>query len=143
MNGKAHSVLTVGLAGAILYTCTELNIPVDVTGGLVTGCLANLFVHPDLDQAEIRTLKRPWLISWWPYGKLIKHRSPLSHFPVIGTLGRVLYITLVVALVGQIMRVPAPTLKYEAKFIIAGLMMADTLHYLADLVSTFWKKFWR
>jgi uncharacterized metal-binding protein len=64
------------------------------------------FVSPDLDQEgysalEIEAVRALgplgylWLALWWPYAKLIPHRSFWSHGPLVGTAGRLLWLFLV------------------------------------------------
>ncbi len=68
-----------------------------------SGCAAALaflfggiWLSPDLDTRS-KALKRWGILQWiwWPYRKLIKHRSFLSHGPFIGTTLRILYLGLI------------------------------------------------
>ncbi len=55
--------------------------------------LAGMFLSPDLD-----TLSKPFKrwgvfkIIWIPYQKMIPHRSPLSHAPILGSTIRSIYL---------------------------------------------------
>ena len=68
--------------------------------GSVTGALAfligGLLLSPDLDTRS-RPSRRwgPLQLLWWPYRQLLRHRSLLSHGPVLGTLGRLAYLAAV------------------------------------------------
>jgi uncharacterized metal-binding protein len=117
------------------------------------GCLAGLVIDPDLDirhftHAEYvlrhsagRFLAGLWYGLWWLYARLIPyHRHPLSHFPLVGTLGRVLYLLLVVELVwflaGRL--VPLPPLSWPPAtsgtwWALGGLALVDGLHALMDI----------
>ena len=67
------------------------------SGFLVSG----LIFGPDLDLYSFhykRWGKLRWL--WRPYQQAIKHRSIWSHGPIIGTIGRILYLSLWLGLVG-------------------------------------------
>ena len=64
--------------------------------GTVVSALAfligGLWLSPDLD-TNSRPYQRwgPLRWLWWPYRKALRHRSLLSHTPVVGTLVRVGY----------------------------------------------------
>lgn len=111
------------------------------------GCLAGIFLTPDLDQQTLSHsehllvrwtfgLGYGWVLLWYPYARLIPHRSPLSHFPILGTLGRLLYLAFWLCL-------PAlwgwkwftlPT-HLDALWLWAagGLALSDLGHYVFDL----------
>ena len=57
-----------------------------------------LFLSPDLD-INSRPYQRWGVLRWiwWPYQRLIRHRSVLSHSPVLGTAIRIAYLSGVVA----------------------------------------------
>ena len=75
------------------------------------GCAVGLVVTPDLDvrqrSTHSETIMRHsggclggvlWSLLWLPYAYLIpRHRRPLSHWPVIGTALRLLYLLAVPA----------------------------------------------
>ena len=60
----------------------------------MTFLFGGLFLSPDLD-IHSRPYQRwgelRWL--WWPYQRLIRHRSVLSHSPVLGTAIRIAYLS--------------------------------------------------
>lgn len=133
-------------------------------GGIAcaAGCLAGIILSPDLD-VEHRTeseyliyrwlgkfLGAVWFAFWWLYGKVIPHRHFISHFPVIGTLGRIAYIYLLggvlwygstVLVTGSGAWLPLmawlanPTFSWG----VVGLILADTLHYIMDVLP-FWRQ---
>jgi uncharacterized metal-binding protein len=98
---------------------------------------------PDLDQERISSSEYTlvkwtlglgflWMMVWYPYARLCKHRSPLSHWPLIGTAGRLLYIGLVVA-TAVALGWEAPRLPLESVlWAIGGLVLSDTMHWLLD-----------
>jgi len=55
--------------------------------------IGGLWLSPDLDTPS-RALARwgPLQVLWWPYRRLLRHRSLLSHSPLIGTGGRLVYL---------------------------------------------------
>ena len=55
--------------------------------------VGGLLLSPDLDTRSRPTRRwGPLRLLWWPYRKLLRHRSLLSHGPVLGTLGRLGYL---------------------------------------------------
>ena len=81
--------------------CIPIGLLVGVFVGITEGVLASiafviggLWLSPDLD-IHSTALKRWGLLKivWWPYRKLIRHRSFLSHAPFIGTALRLLYLS--------------------------------------------------
>jgi len=58
--------------------------------GAVAFLVGGLWLSPDLDTRS-NALRRwgPLAVLWWPYRRLLPHRSIWSHGPLVGTLGRV------------------------------------------------------
>jgi uncharacterized metal-binding protein len=81
-----------------------------------------------------------WRIFWYPYSKIMPHRSIASHLPLIGTAIRVGYLYLFVALfclaVG--FQVPEPIPQFWS--FVAGLIVVDTVHAFADALVSEFKK---
>ena len=71
-----------------------------------------LLLSPDLDTRSNATRRwGPLKLLWWPYRRLMSHRSLLSHSPLLGTAGRLLYLAvLLVALcqLGRPLGTPSP-----------------------------------
>lgn len=135
----AHSLIAAPIAGAALGYLVA-----PATGlGAAIGCVLGILVGSDLDQVDqvvIHTAERKfikyipvlgylWLALWDPYARLIPHRHPLSHFPIVGTLGRVAWLRFVARVVGW------DVLAIDARIllgVVAGLLISDTLHWFAD-----------
>ncbi len=120
----------------------------------VGGCMAGLVVNPDLDMRRFthaeevvqkslgRFLAGVWYALWWPYARLVPgHRHPLSHFPLVGTIGRVIYLGLVFVLLrlllGLLVPLPPLVLPLSSGWLwwtIGGLAAADALHTLLDVI---------
>jgi uncharacterized metal-binding protein len=71
--------------------------------GLACGGLAflvgGLLLSPDLDTRSNPTRRwGPLRLLWWPYRRLLRHRSLLSHSPLLGTCGRLAYLAALVGL---------------------------------------------
>ena len=108
------------------------------------GCLLGIAISPDLDQEAIsgiewRIVKYTlglgfiWLLVWYPYAIMHKHRGS-SHWPVIGTLVRVAYISLLVGIAWFLIGMPEVHLVDGMLYAISGLLASDLLHWLADKV---------
>lgn len=122
-----------------------------LTNGLISGfafLVGGLWLSPDLDTKTI-ALKRWGIFQslWWPYRKLVPHRSIFSHGPFIGTALRLSYLIIIITLIILILRplgMPSPIeiaylikeqLKQHPKKIFAlilGLEASVWLHLLQD-----------
>jgi uncharacterized metal-binding protein len=126
------------------------------------GCLAGVILSPDLD-VEHRTrseylvyrylgrfLGAAWFAFWWPYARLIPHRHPFSHWPVMGTLLRIAYMYVLGGIlwfgatwvvIGQGSWMPLAAWLQNDHFVwgILGLVAADSLHFLMDVLP-FWRE---
>lgn len=59
----------------------------------VSFLVGGLWLSPDLDIHSRPTCRwGPLRGLWWPYRRLLRHRSLLSHSPLLGTAGRLLYL---------------------------------------------------
>jgi uncharacterized metal-binding protein len=121
-------------------------------GGASCGALAfligGLWLSPDLDTRSNPTRRwGPLRLLWWPYRRLLSHRSLLSHSPLLGTAGRLLYLgTLLIAicLLAQPLGVPGPVqLLHQAGALweqqrplllagLSGLEASAWLHLIQD-----------
>jgi len=103
--GKQHA------AGTLVLTPITAAGAWWLTGGDVTttliasaGCLSGLAISPDLDMEAVTeseywlvrwTLGLGWLwvMLWYPYALIARHRG-MSHAPIVGTVGRLIYLLL-------------------------------------------------
>jgi uncharacterized metal-binding protein len=62
--------------------------------GAVAFFVGGLWLSPDLDTRS-NALRRwgPLAFLWWPYRRLLRHRSVWSHGPLLGTIGRLSVLT--------------------------------------------------
>lgn len=118
---------------------------------------------PDLD-INSRQYQRwgPLRIIWWPYKSLFSHRSPFTHGIFLGTIVRIIYFFIVVALIlaislylralwqgavpqgEDLLFVAAHRVSYllksiDHKYLIAGLIglwWGAASHTISDLVVT-------
>jgi uncharacterized metal-binding protein len=158
-NGKAHASATVVLAAGLGVISIGLRQdPIVTTSALVGGCLAGLVLTPDLDvdrgSISHRIVKRSaglligfaWHLFWYPYSRIMPHRSWYSHMPVFSTFFRVVYLFALPALLWWLVsmaitlpefRIPAMTW-YPVAFL--GLVLSDTLHAVMDITDSFVKR---
>jgi uncharacterized metal-binding protein len=100
-SGKTHDAITIMLAAPTFAAAWGL------TGGIAPALVATatmlfggFMFGPDLDiQSRQYTRWGVFRFLWLPYRGMFRHRSRWSHGIVFGTLIRVIYFTLVLALV--------------------------------------------
>jgi len=139
-SGKVHRQDSIGLAvvGGFLLGARGTEPLEFVVFAL--GALAGIILSPDLDvdhrtESERLFYRVGWLPGilfygyWLPYALLIPHRHPVSHWPIVGTIGRLLYL---LPLWGAAWTFTGfPPWVYTWAF-VGGLMGSDTLHWLRD-----------
>lgn len=90
-SGKRHT--QIALTSAPLVAAASFYLGYNWRESLIYGALnlaAQTILTPDLD---IRCMwSQCWGGLFWPYQQAISHRSFASHGPVVGTLGRILYV---------------------------------------------------
>lgn len=95
-SGKVHDWVTVGTAAAsipVVYTQVEPHYQPLTWLGIAAYTFSGIWLSSDLDldsSAYRRWGPLRWI--WWPYKKLVPHRSWISHGLGVGPLLRVLYL---------------------------------------------------
>lgn len=153
-SGRTHTLVTIAAAGLAGMLALPLALQEAQVLAVVPGCLAGMFLSPDLDisrnisgwnvrrfgGAAGELLGFLWRCYWWPYAAAIPHRHWISHTPVLSTLIRLLYLfaplLAMLYLLGLLeplllWALDYPTLLVSALF---GLSLSDTLHWLLDLL---------
>ncbi len=143
MNGRSHQAATIalavpaGVAGYLLADCWQ-------SGAIAAaGCLAGLWMHPDRDlpaakvDYQIGLLGLPGAIFWAAYAWAVPHRSWFSHWPIVGTAGRLAYVLglawLVAWLAGVDLVVWLAAVDVAAvALFVGGLAVADAAHWVMD-----------
>jgi len=154
-SGKIHAFATCVTAGALAPVICLTGQPITTALGFAAGCMIGLVVTPDLDVRQRSThaetiMRRSggclvgalWNLLWLPYAYLIpRHRHPLSHWPILGTVLRLVYLLAVPAVawwvLGHIIALPVLPHLALTPLIgwgIAGLALVDMLHYLMDRI---------
>jgi len=111
-SGRCHDRATWALAlpfGALWWPWLGLTGVAVASGCFLAG---GLLLSPDLDTRSNATRRwGPLRLLWWPYRRWLSHRSLLSHTPLIGTAGRLLYLLVLTAalcLLARPMGAPTP-----------------------------------
>jgi len=150
----ARATLVISLPASI-GICMALGL--SAGAGALCGCLSGIPLTPDLDQITISKSEWSivrylpivgwmWLGLWDLYARAVPHRSWLSHAPVIGTLGRLVYLLIIggflsLAFYGFTSTWPdlLPLWKFvQSKWFvgwIVGLMISDVMHLLGDVLE--------
>ncbi|WP_088239509.1 metal-binding protein [Calothrix rhizosoleniae] len=97
-SGRTHDRITLWalpwIAGLAFWQTRSSNITLLIAGGFLFG---GLMFGPDLDIYSRHYQRWGWFRwIWLPYQKSLRHRSFLSHGPIIGTTLRVIYLCCVV-----------------------------------------------
>lgn len=127
----------------------SLGVAIGWSEGLLAtaGCLLGLVASPDLDVDDgfrgfyvVRRyfglfIAAIWQIFWWPYAKIIPHRSYLSHGIVVGTLLRTFYVYVPIAIVGYCFTQTVWIPPLWTAWLILGLIVSDSVHTVHDMIS--------
>ena len=144
-SGRVHSAATLSTSVVVLFLVRPIS-----TAFLVSlGCLIGLFIHPDLDLGETysfylirkkfgRVAYWIWKMYWFPFCWVTPHRHFISHFPVISTFIRFLYVMAPFLVFVVIFR-PIWSINTAILPVFGGLVVVDALHWLMDLTSTKFK----
>ncbi|MEH2358701.1 metal-binding protein [Nostoc sp.] len=99
-SGRTHDRITMYalpfVVGVTFWQTRSSNATLLVAGGFLFG---GLMFGPDLDIYSVQFQRWGFLRwIWLPYQKSLRHRSFLSHGPIIGTILRVLYLGCLLAI---------------------------------------------
>jgi len=139
-SGRTHAAISTLALVAVPVALWVYHVDVPI-GAATVGLLVGLCITPDLDidggtHEERRRVIGPLLrVLFWPYGKLVPHRSIWSHAPILGTLFRVLYLGLPFWLAIALLGATVPSVPGEwIAWAFAGWALQDTLHWVADML---------
>lgn len=149
-SGKIHATDSVIIAGGIMALSFWQGWEKAPALTVGIGSLSGMFLSPDLDQdGKTRSelvIIRKWpiighlfFVYWYFYAIAIPHRHWSSHFPVVGTLLRLLYCVPLFLLAGYGLRQinvdlePLVTILLQwGKWFVIGLALSDFMHWLRD-----------
>lgn len=148
-SGKTHERVNLALGSILALTGLGLGVDANRLLAFWAGFLfATYFLSPDLDLEGTRAHRRwgPLAPIWSPYAALIPHRG-ISHIPVLGTLIRIGYLTLVYVLLAFVLQVfwgirfPLQLLSvlYYGPFLL-GAIVSDLTHIVLDRTVTALKR---
>lgn len=159
-SGRTHAAVTMVASTGAAYLLYRQGWPSGQAIAFCIGGLAGLLVNPDLDvdngSISQRVVRKStgclpgliWSTLWYPYAILIPHRSPLSHWPILGTILRLVYLVLIfhlvlfglhftIGLAPITTHTGALSLPVWALPAFLGLALSDALHYLFDYLPRF------
>lgn len=102
--GRTHDRITLLslplVGGTTLFLSWSTRLTLVVCAAFL---FSGLMFGPDLDIHSCQYKRWGWLRwLWLPYQKLLRHRSLLSHGPLVGTLLRLVYLGMWMLLIGLI-----------------------------------------
>lgn len=142
-NGKTHDSITIAIAACSSMATLAATSSISSALLVGAGCLLGIFVGPDLDQESIngsewRIVKATfglgflWVMFWYPYALFFKHRSFGSHFPVVSTFIRLLYLSIIPFVISLWFPGAFAILGAWIFWIFIGLSFSDLGHWVAD-----------
>jgi uncharacterized metal-binding protein len=163
-SGRTHDRITMYalplVAGITLWQTRSSNATLLVAGGFLFG---GLMFGPDLDIYSVQFQRWGFLRwIWLPYQKSLRHRSFLSHGPIIGTILRILYLGCLLAILAILVLTIAQRLwnlsftwqdlgqtvgrslvNYNTEYIalFLGLELGAMSHSLSDWGGSAYKRF--
>jgi uncharacterized metal-binding protein len=163
-SGRTHDRITMWVLPIVVaitfWQTRNGNLTLLVAAGFMLG---GLMFGPDLDIYSVQYQRWGFLRwIWLPYQKSLRHRSFLSHGPVIGTTLRIIYFTIIVSVIALVLLVIAEKLgnvalnwqtlgdeilnalvsyKFEFLALFLGLEVGAMSHYLCDWTGSAYKRF--
>ena len=163
-SGRTHDRITVWsvpLVAGIAYFLTQSGkFALILAGGFL---FSGLMFGPDLDIYSVQYKRWGWFRwIWIPYRSAIRHRSNLSHGLIIGTILRLLYISLIILILSGMVaaiayffgyvnlqsvmdsqkKLPIWNPKYTQALLalIIGLELGAMSHSISDWIGSAYKK---
>ena len=165
-SGQTHDRITIWslpfTAAVAFWQTRSSSLTLLVAGGFMFG---GLMFGPDLDIYSIQYQRWGYLrFIWLPYQKSLRHRSFLSHGPLIGTTLRVIYLCTIVTVTGIVILLVAEKLlnmawswhevaknvleiinlhSTELLALFVGLELGAMSHSISDWSNSAYKRFKR
>ncbi|HIK44103.1 MAG TPA: metal-binding protein [Leptolyngbyaceae cyanobacterium M65_K2018_010] len=162
-SGRTHDRITLWTLPLVVTLAFRVTLDTWLTVVVCLGFLLGGWVFgPDLDIHSVQYKRWGWLRwIWLPYRGSMRHRSRWSHGPIIGTMVRVLYASLWLALAGILVVDVLNNLERTALTwddlvhgvgwslrtywpfwlaLLVGLELGALSHYTADWLSSTWKR---
>lgn len=162
-SGKTHDRITWYSLPLVMILFAIVTRQLDLTLLASIGFIfSGLMFGPDLDIYSVQFQRWGFLrFIWLPYQKKLKHRSIFSHGFIIGTIVRILYLSLILFITAIFFVAIAQlifgfswhwqkTIVYginivksqywqEVLSVFIGLELGAMSHYLADSIGSLWK----
>lgn len=143
-NHKTHDILGITTAASLGVACLYVATP-EVAIGLALGLvIGTIWLSPDLD-LDSRIYNRWGILRgfWYPYKKLVHHRSIISHSGLFSATIRLFYLLVPIIVVLYainpqnitILRVLIENNPIFCLFLYLGVVLADFIHCLADYLT--------
>jgi uncharacterized metal-binding protein len=142
---RSHVQLNVFVALPIMsYGLIHLHTPtihiLIFTGGFI---FATLFLHPDVDLArkvKLFSWKGLATLPFRPYSYIVHHRG-VSHWPLIGTIARLLWLVSIYICLSALFHWHTPSFNHSMLlWILASAISADLLHEFIDAATSLIRK---
>lgn len=159
-SGTVHTKASLLLTGGFLFTAVWALDPSLIQ--YAVGSLIGVLITPDLDvdrgfsgdryirQRVGKPVAWVWDRVWHFYRRSLKHGGELSHFPIISTLGRIVYLYFLLIVVPHVVTYLIFSPQWDIRYVLGwyweklwvgwrvifGLMGADTIHYFLDILTT-------
>ncbi|MBD2109888.1 metal-binding protein [Nodosilinea sp. FACHB-13] len=158
-SGRTHDRITLWALPLVVLAAFRVTLSGQLTAVVCLGfLLGGWMLGPDLDIHSVQYKRWGWLRwIWLPYRSRIRHRSHWSHGPIIGTVVRVLYLSLWVSMGGLLLvnllnSAQRTALSWEDLInglswglvtywpwwlaLVVGLELGALSHYVADWISS-------
>jgi uncharacterized metal-binding protein len=163
-SGRTHDRITMWVLPIVVAITFWQTRNGNLTLLIATGfMLGGLMFGPDLDIYSVQYQRWGFLRwIWLPYQKSLRHRSLLSHGPVIGTTLRIIYFLTILSVIAIVLLLIAEKVgnvalswqtlgdgilnalvSYKSEFIalFLGLEFGAMSHYLSDWTGSAYKRF--
>jgi uncharacterized metal-binding protein len=136
-SGRTHDRITLWTLPLVVLVAFRLTLDGWLTVIVCLGFwLGGWMFGPDLDIHSVQYKRWGWLRwIWLPYRGSMRHRSRWSHGPILGTMVRVLYASVWLALAGIVVVDVLNNLERTA------LSWSDLIHGVGWSLRTYWP-FW-
>lgn len=145
-SGRMHDKATYFMAGCLLASSPALSLfDINPAYGLIIAAsefIGGYYLSPDMDGTSIpsRPFRRWGLLGlyWMPYRSLVPHRHWISHFVVVSSLIRLLYVALPIELISVfVFDVSITSIAFRSHpdvllAIFAGVEISCMLHLMMD-----------
>lgn len=144
-DGRTHALASLAGAAVVPAAMVYYGFPMSEVVSCSAGFVVSLVVNPDLDLNRRFPKRSPakwlWWLMWFPYSRLISHRSIWSHFPLIGTTLRVAYLMVISLFILHYMGYTVEQFGPSLYWVLYGLVISDIIHVSMDAAKTIIRRF--